>query len=151
MADEENKDKDEGKKMPLNDEHMEAFQCDIDKQRYDMMEKMTEEEKVRFRKMEDIVVQLKTLGCPFVLLSAPEDEGTKFWRYQYYSKEAFPPSDEEDKKIRHRMFNAFAAHASFYAEASASRIQLQNTEGIPYYQINAKSTVGFNPQIYYGK
>ncbi len=139
-------DKSEEKKMPLNEEHLEAVQTDVDKVRYDMMEKMKDEDKVRFRKMEDIVVQLKTMGAPFVLMCAPEEGTGKFWRYQYYSKEPFPPSDEEEKLIRHRMFNAFAAHAAFYADASASRVQLQDSQGVPYYQINAKGNIMFNPE-----
>lgn len=135
----------EGDKMPLNEEHMEALQSDLDTHRYNMLEKMTEEEKIRFRRMEEIVVELKGLKIPFFLLAAPEDD-EKFWRYQSFSKESFPPSEEELKKIQFRIFNAYVAASQFYCQTTDSRVQLQSGKtAIPYYQIHKNGNLDFNP------
>jgi hypothetical protein len=113
------------------DEYFEAEQARIDKQRYAMVENMLPEEKERFFAIENIVRQLESMsGTPFMLLASPTSK-KGFIRYQKFTEEEFPLSEEAGKQFAIAAYNAFLILADFYAKTTGMSITLKTAEGVP--------------------
>ncbi len=119
--------------IPVNEEHAEAVQHDIDKGRYEYISKLSKADQKRWKKMENCVEQLIGLKCPFMLLVAPDRTGS-FWKYQTYTQKKLPLSDKEETKVAHRAFASFGTHSRFFSSLYPEhKIVLVNDKDEPYY------------------
>lgn len=133
--------------VPINEEHMEAMQTNLDKKRYAHIASLSPEEQERFKKMEEAVVVLKGLGVPFILLAAVENNQSRYWRYQSLSNQPVPASQEESSNITKRMFEMMINHAKFFADALHHKVMFVDKAGIPYYIVGPEGYTNLESKL----
>lgn len=121
------------KDFPLTEEHLEANQYYLDKERYDTVSKLSEAEQAKFKRMEQAVEALIGIGRPFMLLAAPTDSDIAWWRYQKYTEQKVPLSEEEGRKVMLRAWYCLNAHASHFTKMTGHSIVFHDEKGQPYY------------------
>lgn len=130
--------------LPINDEHREAMQSELDKKRYAYVETLSPEDKERFKKMEEIVVQLKGANLPFILLACPERKKGFFWNYQAMTNEELPHSEKLEEEVKNLTFTAFMTHAQFSAKVFGHSMTVYSPSGFPFYHVTPK---GVSPLV----
>ncbi len=118
--------------IPLNEEHMEAIQSNLDEERYSYVASLTDEEKKNFKTMEECVEKMVGTGRPFIFLMAAENRDDKFWRYQSFTKEKIPLSNIEQNLVMKRAWYAMHNHAKFFSQLTGHNIAF-SVKNKPYF------------------
>ena len=135
----------EKKSIPINEEHLEAIQSQIDKERYEVVAKLPPEQQKAHAELERAVEILNGSGCVFSVVAALPNEELKFWHYHKITH-TIPFTTEERAKVISRAWQIVATTARFFVRITDHFVSFHAPNQKLYYIITPSKDVDVSKQ-----